>query len=53
MTHVIANIMRDLGYYCCAVTFPAVPVNSREVGLHPKAVGFSNHPDEGQAASPT
>jgi 7-keto-8-aminopelargonate synthetase-like enzyme len=27
MTHIIANRMRDLGYYCCAVTFPAVPVN--------------------------
>jgi 7-keto-8-aminopelargonate synthetase-like enzyme len=27
MTHAIVNRMRDLGYYCCAVTFPAVPVN--------------------------
>jgi 7-keto-8-aminopelargonate synthetase-like enzyme len=27
MTHTIVNRMRDLGYYCCAVTFPAVPVN--------------------------
>jgi 7-keto-8-aminopelargonate synthetase-like enzyme len=27
MTHIIAKRMRDLGYYCCAVTFPAVPVN--------------------------
>jgi 7-keto-8-aminopelargonate synthetase-like enzyme len=27
MTHAIVNRMRNLGYYCCAVTFPAVPVN--------------------------
>jgi 7-keto-8-aminopelargonate synthetase-like enzyme len=27
MTQAIVKRMRDLGYYCCAVTFPAVPVN--------------------------
>jgi 7-keto-8-aminopelargonate synthetase-like enzyme len=27
MTYAIVNRMRDLGYYCCAVTFPAVPAN--------------------------
>jgi 7-keto-8-aminopelargonate synthetase-like enzyme len=27
ITQAIVNRMRDLGYYCCAVTFPAVPVN--------------------------
>jgi 7-keto-8-aminopelargonate synthetase-like enzyme len=27
MTQAIVNRMRALGYYCCAVTFPAVPAN--------------------------
>jgi 7-keto-8-aminopelargonate synthetase-like enzyme len=27
MTRAIVTRMRDLGYYCCAVAFPAVPVN--------------------------
>lgn len=27
ITHAIVKRMRELGYYCCAVTFPAVPVN--------------------------
>jgi 7-keto-8-aminopelargonate synthetase-like enzyme len=27
MTRAIVTRMRDLGYYCCAVVFPAVPVN--------------------------
>ena len=27
MTYAIVNRLRDLGHYCCAVTFPAVPVN--------------------------
>jgi 7-keto-8-aminopelargonate synthetase-like enzyme len=27
MTHLVARRMRKLGFYCCAVTFPAVPVN--------------------------
>jgi 7-keto-8-aminopelargonate synthetase-like enzyme len=27
MTQGVARRMRDLGYYCCAVVFPAVPVN--------------------------
>ncbi len=27
MTYAIVGRMRALGYYCCAVTFPAVPVN--------------------------
>jgi 7-keto-8-aminopelargonate synthetase-like enzyme len=27
MTRAIVNRMRELGHYCCAVTFPAVPIN--------------------------
>lgn len=27
VTRAIVTRMRDLGHYCCAVTFPAVPVN--------------------------
>lgn len=27
ITHAVVTRMRDRGYYCCAVTFPAVPVN--------------------------
>ena len=27
MTYAIVKRMRELGYYCCAVTFPAVPAN--------------------------